>query len=178
MGYRSQVACCISVDTRKEVIGRHPDGYDLCKYTYDKTKFKEMIGFIKLTKFWELFSRDADQDAIGWGDGKFFLYGEGWKWYPDYEDVKEFHKMFNQMGEIEGISGYFLRVGEEHGDVEEESFGDDPCQDYFYSFQAMNFNAPEYLGKRNTDEEEQNTQSEPNLPTPTSQGNENATPEA
>lgn len=173
MGYRSQVACCISVDTVRIEKG---DGK--VSFTYDQAKFKEMVGFIKLSRFWELWQNSPDQDAIGWANGKFIMYGADWKWYPDYADVKEFHKMFNQLGEIEGISGYFLRVGEEMGDVDEEQFGDDPCYDYFHSFQAMDFSGEHYLGKRNTDEEVQTTQGELDLPTPTSQGNETATPES
>ncbi len=153
MGYRSQVACCISVDTVKTEGG---DGKVV--FTYDKAKFKEMVGFIKLTRFWELWTRDSDQDALGWDNGYFILYGSGWKWYPDYEDVRAFHEMFNQLSDIEGISGYFMRVGEEHGDIEEDSFGDDPCYDFFNSVQAMDFRGESYLGKRNTDEEGQTTQ--------------------
>ena len=153
MGYRSQVACCISVD----VIRQEGEGGKV-SFTYDKAKFKEMIGFIKLTKFWELWGNESNQDAIGWRNGKFIMYGAGWKWYPDYEDVIEFHKMFNQVGQIEGISGYFLRVGEESNDIETEEFGDDPCYDYFYSFQAMDFTAQEYLGKRETNDEEPQAQ--------------------
>jgi hypothetical protein len=173
MGYRSQVACVISVDRRRieDVDGKS-------KFIYDKDKFKEMMGFIKLSRFWELWNQGADQDAIGWRDGKFMLYGADWKWYPDFEDVKAFHNMFNQMNSIEGISGYFLRVGEERDDIEEEEFGDDPCYDDFYAFTAMDFNGQEYLGKRTTDEEEQNPQGELDLPTPTSQGDAKDSPEA
>ncbi len=149
MGYRSQVACCISVDTVQGMLG---------KYTYDKEKFKQMVGFIKLSKFWDLWH--TEENAFGWADGKFIMYGESWKWYPDYADVRAFHEMFNQLSDIEGISGYFLRVGEESGDVEEDSFGDDPCYDYFHSYSAMSFSGESYLGKRITDEEEQNAQSE------------------
>ena len=91
-------------------------------------------------------------------EGKFVFYGADFKWYPDYADVKAFHDMFNQLSDIEGISGYFMRVGEESGDIEEDNFGDDPCYDYFHSFQAMNFDGDEYLGERITDEEGQTTQ--------------------
>lgn len=149
MGYRSQVACVISVDQTKT----EGEGGQI-RWTYDKAKFKEMVGFIKLSRFWELWNQGADQDAIGWRDGKFVLYGADWKWYPDYEDVKEFHKMFNQMQNIEGISGRFMRVGEERGDIEEEDFGDDPDWDMFYSVQGMDFEGKDYLGKRDTDDEE------------------------
>jgi hypothetical protein len=159
MGYRSQVACVISVDVVKREIPILTDvnGDPKYEFVYDKDKFKQMIGFIKLSKFWELWIA-SDHDAIGWRNGKFIMYGDGWKWYPDYEDVKEFHKMFNQIGQIEGISGYFLRVGEELRDVEEEEFGDDPCYDYFHVFQAMDFQGKDYLGKRETDEEGQTAQ--------------------
>ena len=167
MGYRSQVACVISVDSQRV------DG----KLVYDQEKFKEMIGFIKLSRFWELWNHEGEKDAIGWQKGAFVMYGDGWKWYPDYEDVKEFHNMFNQMQNIEGISGYFLRVGEEHGDVEEDHFGDDPQWDMFHAYTGMAFNGDEYLGKRTTEhEEKQNPQGELDLSTPTSQGDEKATP--
>ena len=158
MGYRSQVACVISVDTMKVVVGQDNDGQTKYAYTYDKDKFKQMIGFIKLSRFWELWQNSSDQDAIGWRNGKFIMYGADWKWYPDYADVRAFHEMFNQLGQIEGISGYYLRVGEEMRDVEEEEFGDDPCYDYFHAFSAMDFQGEDYLGKRETDDEEPQAQ--------------------
>jgi hypothetical protein len=160
MGYRSQVACCISVDVERREIPNRTDANGEPKYEfiYDKDKFKQMVGFIKLSKFWEYWGSDANLHDIGWRNGKFIMYGGGWKWYPDYEDVKEFHNLFNQLGQIEGISGYFLRVGEENGDIEEDSFGDDPCYDYFHSFQAMDFQGAEYLGKRETDDEKPQAQ--------------------
>jgi hypothetical protein len=160
MGYRSQVACVISVDVERREIPNRTDANGEPKYEfiYDKDKFKQMIGFIKLSKFWELWGNESNEDAIGWRNGKFIMYGADWKWYPDYEDVREFHKMFNQLGEIEGISGYFLRVGEELRDVEEEQFGDDPCYDYFHAFSAMDFQGEDYLGKRETDDEEPQAQ--------------------
>ena len=163
MGYRSQVACVISVD--KVMIKNEKEGF---YYDYDKAKFKEMIGFIKLSKFYELWqvANNADQDSFGWKDGMFVLYGNDWKWYPDYEDVKAFHEMFTQMQDIEGISGYFLRVGEENDDVQEEDFGDDPCYDLFQSVTSMDFTGDEFLGKRATDEEGQTTQDASNTATP------------
>jgi len=58
MGYRSQVAGCISVDKirKEDENGSH-------YWTYDRAKFKEMIGFIKLTKFYELWSECSDKDT-------------------------------------------------------------------------------------------------------------------
>jgi hypothetical protein len=154
MGYRSQVAGIISVDkVRKE------DDKGSHYWDYDRAKFKEMIGFIKLTKFYELWSSESD-NAFGWKDGAFILHGDDWKWYPDYPDVQAWDELWKNMQEIEGISGYFCRVGEENDDIEQEEFGDDPCYDYFHPFTALSFNGEDYLGKRETDEEGQAEQAQ------------------
>jgi hypothetical protein len=151
MGYRSQLAGCISVDTVRKEDERGSHYFD-----YDRAKFKEMIGFIKLSRFYELWqiNNHSDADSFGWQNGKFILYGNDWKWYPDYEDVQAWNELWEQMQDIEGISGYFVRVGEENDDIEELQFGDDPCYDYFHAFSALQFDGDDYLGKRDTDEEE------------------------
>jgi hypothetical protein len=155
MGYRSQVAGIISVD-RVRIEDEKGSHY----FDYDRAKFTEMIGFIKLTKFYELWNEGSDKDSFGWKDGCFILYGNDWKWYPDYPDVMAWNEMWEQMQAIEGISGYFVRVGEERDDVVETEFGDDPCYDYFHAFSALQFDGEDYLGKRNTDEEEQAEQAQ------------------
>ena len=150
MGYRSQVAGIISVDkVRKE------DDKGSHYWDYDRAKFKEMIGFIKLTKFYQLWQveNNADADSFGWKDGAFIMHGADWKWYPDYPDVMAWDEMWNAMQDIEGISGYFCRVGENLDDIETDEFGDDPCYDYFQPFTALSFEGDDYLGKRDTDEE-------------------------
>jgi hypothetical protein len=48
MGYQSQVAGIISVD---RVLVKPESGESY--YDYDRAKFKEMIGFIKLSKFYQ-----------------------------------------------------------------------------------------------------------------------------
>ena len=151
MGYRSQVAGCFSVD-REE---RHDEQGKSYSY-YDKAKFKEMVGFIKLSQFYQLWQVEntADADSFGWKDGAFILYGSDWKWYEDYEDVKAWNELWESMQKVEGISGYFVRVGEEQADIEEMEFGDDPCTDYFHAFSAMQFDGDSFLGKRDTDDEE------------------------
>ena len=148
MGYRSQVAGIISVDKHKVEDERGSLYYD-----YDRAKFKEMIGFIKLTKFYELWS-ESDHEAFGWKDGAFIIYGADWKWYPTYPDVQAWGEMWNAMREIEGISGYFCRVGEENDDIFQDEFGDDPCYEYFEPFTSLSFEGDDYLGKRDTDEAE------------------------
>ena len=155
MGYRSQVAGIISVD-RVRIEDEKGSHY----FDYDRAKFTEMIGFIKLTKFYELWNEGSDKDSFGWKDGAFILYGADWKWYPDYPDVMAWDEMWEQMQAIEGISGYFCRVGEETDDIVQIEFGDDPCYDYFHPFTALSFEGDDYLGTRNTNEEGQTEQAQ------------------
>ena len=150
MGYRSQVAGCFSVD-REE---RHDEQGKSYSY-YDKAKFKEMIGFIKLSRFYELWNTKPDDESFGWEDGYFILYGSDWKWYEDYEDVKAWNELWHSMRQVEGISGYFCRVGEESDDIEEHNFGDDPCYEFFHTYSALSFDGNDFLGKRQTDDEEE-----------------------
>ena len=126
----------------------------------DRAKFREMIGFIKLSRFYEVWTvhNPETPDAFGWRDGAFILYGADWKWYPDYDDVKAWDELWESMQEIEGISGYFCRVGEELDDIEEKEFGEHPCHDFFYPFSALSFDGDSFLGKRDTDVEEKQTE--------------------
>ena len=159
MGYRSQVAGCFSVD-REE---RHDEQGKSYSY-YDKAKFKEMVGFIKLSRFYELWNTKPDDESFGWEDGYFVLYGSDWKWYPDYSDVQAWNELWYSMRQVEGISGYFCRVGEESDDIEEHNFGDDPCYEFFHTYSALSFDGNDFLGKRQTDdyEEEQGKQTQAN----------------
>jgi hypothetical protein len=152
MGYRSQVAGCISVDKIRKEDDKGSHYWD-----YDRAKFTEMVGFIKLTKFYEAWNTKEDGKHFGWKDGAFILYGADWKWYSDYPDVQAWDEMWNAMQDIEGISGYFCRVGEERDDVEQDEFGDDPCYDYFQPFTALSFEGDDYLGKREVDDEQKLT---------------------
>jgi hypothetical protein len=154
MGYRSDVAFCLSVDQFKA------EGGD---WDYDKAKFKEMVGFFKLSKFYEE-AIGADYNLIkennlGWQKGEIVFYAENWKWYPDYDIVKAFDEMWESMQDIEGISGYFMRVGEGDGnepDVFADEFGDDPQYSNFGAQTSMYFNDDETLGVTQTDDEESN----------------------
>ena len=151
MGYRSDVAFCLSVDQFKAEGG---------EWEYDKDKFKEMVGFFKLTKFYEETTVPEydciKQNQLGWREGEIIFYVEQWKWYPDYGIVQAFKEMWNQMQDIEGISGYFMRVGEGDGeepDVARDEFGDDPQYSYFGAHTSMYLNDDETLGVTQTDEE-------------------------
>jgi hypothetical protein len=151
MGYRSSVAFCLSVNSVRVEGG---------EWEYDKAKFKEMVGFFKLTKFYEeatLPEYDCvKQNNLGWQKGEIIFFAEEWKWYPDYTIVQAFKEMWDTMQDIEGISGYFMRVGEGDGDqpdVEAHEFGDDPQYDNFGAHTSMYFSNDEVLGVTQTDEE-------------------------
>jgi hypothetical protein len=152
MGYRSDVAFCLSVDQYRVEGG---------EWKYDKDKFKEMVGFFKLTKFYEEATAPeydcVKSNNLGWQKGEIMFYAEQWKWYPDYSIVQAFNEMWKQMQDIEGISGYVMRVGEGDGndpDVEDDEFGDAPNYDYFGSSTSMYLNDDETLGRTETDEAE------------------------
>ena len=132
MGYRSHIGAVLSVD------GWSGEPEDISKY---KLKYKEMIGFIKLSEFYALMQKEStDRNCIGWRAGSFYFNAEDWKWYPDYDVVKAWGELWKSMQGIEGISGYFLRVGEESTDIEQEHFGDEPDYDAFYSYTGMDCN--------------------------------------
>ena len=164
MGYRSTIAFCLSVDeeNREDEKGSH-------YLYYDRAKFKEMVGFFKLTKFYEIATSsdydllDKKSPSLGWTEGKIVFYAEDWKWYSDYPLVVAYNEMWEQLQAIEGISGYFLRVGEGDGnqmDIDEEQFGDDPCYQLFSPHASMYFSGDEFLGEQDTDEEKQTEQAQ------------------
>ena len=132
MGYRSDVGGVFSVDE----WWQEPETDDLQKEQI--AKYKEMIGLIKLSKFYELMSNKVDRTCIGWKGGEFYFHAENWKWYPDYDVVQAWDELWEQMQGVEGISGYFCRVGEETNDVTEESFGDNPDYDAFAPITYLN----------------------------------------
>lgn len=157
MGYRSSVAFCLSVDS---VLARSETGNSYHKF--DREKFKEMVGFFKLTKFYEEATAPdyncIAQNNLGWREGEIIFHAEEWKWYPEYTIVKAFREMWNAMQDIEGISGYFMRVGEGDGDepdVETDEFGDDPTYNHFGAQTSMYLNDDATLGVTQTDEEKQ-----------------------
>jgi hypothetical protein len=160
MGYRSQVGAVISVDAWTSEPETDDDRDRML------LKYKEMIGFIKLSKFYEVLQKEDDRDSIGWRGGEFFFYVQDWKWYPDYEIVKAWDELWSLMQDIEGISGYFCRVGEESNDIEQENFGEEPDYEAFQPYTGLNCDVlPEVFGKGDIDaeikEEEESKKAQP-----------------
>ena len=47
-----------------------------------------------------------------------------WKWYPDYPSVCEFERIYAESEDVEDLSGYYWRIGEDPTDIKCSSFGD------------------------------------------------------
>jgi hypothetical protein len=168
MGYRSDIGGVFSVDAwRYEPETKEKQRLAIAKY-------KEMMGFIKLSKFYELMQHaEVDRNAIGWRSGEFYFYAQSWKWYPDYDVVSAWNELWESMQEVEGISGYFCRVGEEINDIEQEDFGDEPDFDAFQPYTGMNCDVlSEVFGKGDIDEE---TKEESETKKPSSESHAHAT---
>lgn len=134
MGYGSSVAGVISVDNFS-ALGIDPKFGD-ADYA---DRGARMIGMIKLSDFYTYMMAEHPNE-MGWDIklGVFMFHADDWKWYESYGVVKAWHELWENMRQLEGVSGYFARVGEEAKDIQEEEFGDDPCYDYFIPSSHLN----------------------------------------
>ena len=140
MGYRSEIGAVISVDGWTS----EPETDDIRKELLDQ--YRKMVGLIKLSQFYELMQQsEEDRKCIGWRSGEFFFKASQWKWYPDYDVVQAWDTLWEQMQEVDGVSGYFCRVGEETTDIDEVTFGDEPDYDAFYPASYLNANVDESI---------------------------------
>lgn len=149
MGYRSEIGAVLSVDMwMMEPETKENKDFAISKY-------KEMIGLIKLSRFYELMNQSTeDRTCIGWKAGEFFFHVQDWKWYPDYEIVQAWDELWEQMQNTKGISGYFCRVGEEADDISEDNFGDEPDFDAFQPYSSLSVDvAKETFGNGDIDNE-------------------------
>ena len=106
MGYRSEVCGVLAV-------GDH-----------DKSGlFKELID--KIQTVGEDFLDQLGEGEVGWGGGVFMFHVEDWKWYDDSPPVMGWNAIWDMANAMEGVSGMFIRVGEEVEDNVVEYFGRD-----------------------------------------------------
>jgi len=104
MGYRSEVCGVLWVDN------------------HDPEKFKELIGKIKLIG--KDFLNQLRDREVGWKDGVFIFHVDNWKWYDDYPAVVAWEAIWDMAADMEGVSGIFIRLGEEVEDNVVEYIGD------------------------------------------------------
>lgn len=108
MGYRSEVRCVIygEPDKLQALITKH---------------------ILEGSKVFEQFKDSLKRGEMHWAKGTIEvleLYGDSWKWYPDYPDVMAFTALRDEAPDF-GLSYEFIRVGEEDDDLEIERGGDD-----------------------------------------------------
>ena len=106
MGYRSEVCGVLAV-------GDH-----------DKSGlFKELID--KIQTVGEDFLDPLGEGEVGWEDGVFMFHVDGWKWDDGYSAEIAWNAIWEMASAMEGVSGMFIRVGEELEDNVVEYFGRD-----------------------------------------------------
>jgi hypothetical protein len=114
MGYRSEVCGVIAVDDR------------------DPEKFKELIGKVKMVG--EDLLNQLGEGEVGWKDGVFMFHVDSWKWFDGYSAVIAWNAIWDMASAMEGVSGLFIRIGEELEDNVEDYMGEewDNLRDYAY----------------------------------------------
>jgi hypothetical protein len=129
MGYRSEVAYVIGFDT--------------------KERREEFVALIRVRgdELWTA----LQECGIEEGRTRINFYASDVKWYESYPDVKMHDRLLEFISKHyddgDGIGWKFIRVGEEHGDVDEQDGGDSEIiyelHDDFYPTQGMEipFNA-------------------------------------
>ena len=120
MGYRSSVAMLITTDDRHE------------------RKIEELMIHLKLAQISLKSWTGEDEKDIGWNYHTFAFRVDDVKWYPDYPEVQALEKVWEIAQKVHGLSGVYLRVGENPDDTKEIVFGEDPpWQDAFISRQIV-----------------------------------------
>lgn len=103
MGYRSQVRCLIY--GTKDQLDAFVITHQLILSSPAFTHFKE-----SLTRYSLKYS-NKEYHCLD-------LYGDYWKWYPEYSDVQSWEALMKDASEV-GLNYEFLRIGEGDGDQQD-----------------------------------------------------------
>lgn len=135
MGYRSDVGAVILADNK------------------DKHVFKQFIGRVKLVvpEFFE----DWNEKVLGYNETRLTFFVDGIKWYEDYDEVKNFEKVWKLAQDMIGMSGRFVRIGEEDDDIEQDSFGDADTYNYIYLVRHIEMDS---IGQRGEPDAQEQTE--------------------
>jgi hypothetical protein len=119
MGYRSEVRSCVYSDDGA-LFDAFIAGQKLTNPRIFDEWFKDEIKFIDKSYTFD----PPREDGVTTITTKILdLKGDGWKWYDSYEDVGAWIKLL-QDAEAQGLNYEFIRVGEEEGDIERETGGE------------------------------------------------------
>lgn len=119
MGYRSQVRSCVYSDD-VELFDAFIAGQKLINnIIWDG--FGESLEFTEKVYTYDQPREDGSTKQVY----KILdLQGNDWKWYDSYPDVQAWDKFITDAEEA-GLNWEFIRIGEEAGDIENESGGED-----------------------------------------------------
>jgi hypothetical protein len=98
-------------------------------------ELKESAEYKNAVKHWE---DDITEHHINDTETALMIQGDYFKWYAGvggYDDVNSWHDLLNKANEL-GLSGEFMRIGEEDGDIEADRFGDN-CHYYLHHIQSI-----------------------------------------
>jgi hypothetical protein len=119
MGYRSQVRSCVYSDNA-ELFDAFIAGQKLINNIIWEG-FGESLEF---TDKKYTYRPSADENMVEQVYKILDLYGDDWKWYDSYPDVQAWDKFIHDAVDA-GLNYEFCRVGEEDGDIEYESGGEE-----------------------------------------------------
>ena len=131
MGYRSQVRSCVYSDNA-ELFDAFIAGQKLINNIIWEG-FGENLDF---TEKKYTYRPSADENMVEQVYKILDLYGDDWKWYDSYPDVKAWDKFIHDAVDA-GLNYEFVRVGEEDGDIEYESGGEE-VQNFLSTFTTIN----------------------------------------
>lgn len=127
MGYRSQVRSCVYSDDA-ELFDAFIAGQKLVgNQVFNPSSSETNSGFAESLEFTEKEYTHTQPLADGRTKQVYKildLYGDDWKWYDSYPDVKAWDKFIHDAVDA-GLNYEFVRVGEEDGDIESESGGEE-----------------------------------------------------
>jgi hypothetical protein len=106
MGYRSDVRIAV-YGTKEEV-----------------TKFLVQYRMEHSEAYTTYVKEEIKINDLGDGDIGIFFESDNTKWYDDYGDVKAFNTLYEMAQDNDELSGEFVRIGEDAGDITEDSFGE------------------------------------------------------
>ena len=101
MGYRSDVAIGIAFDTYEQFVS-----------FVTKTKLSPDFSQEEFDAYYHTIYKHGESEVH-----TIYMYNEDVKWYPGYPDV-EWHNKLMEEAKKSDASVYFIRIGEELGDIE------------------------------------------------------------
>lgn len=126
MGYRSDVAMCI-----------------------EGTAVPALLAAVRMDPEMSKQAAERLDEVVVTEDGIYLAFQDT-KWYSDYDDVRWYERLYSMAEDMsEGsdgtdgvdLSGLFMRIGEETGDIEERYFGE-PDWDKMQIRRAIDLDGP------------------------------------